>query len=228
MTFGQAEATKFKNDQLKNKELIPKNVNNEFVTTDFSKLWTQTENESVYGFIGDNYQRIQVKFISVTKSKTLPDTYDVYGKSMVKNNVDEFRGTLKITNIRQAKITSFGIDDEYKNKGLKGQFVILGEYDLSEEKSLKHTGEFKGVFRTNFYLDKYAKVHYDDIDLGDSYNNNQFVGTWVQYDSKLIKRCNWGDYRIPNSGDFDIGAGDFSPSKGAGWKNVVDKRKWWK
>ena len=40
-----------------------------------------------------------------------------------------------------------------------------------------------------------------------------------------MKRCNWGDYRIPNCGDLDIGAGGFSPADKYltnGWQNYRD------
>jgi len=37
---------------------------------DFGKLWTETENKDVYGIIGENYQRIRIKILSVTRHKT--------------------------------------------------------------------------------------------------------------------------------------------------------------
>src|SRR5262245_16535570 len=50
---------------------------------DFGSLWTETENSMVFGFIGDNYQRLRIKLISVTRQPGKPDTYTVTGKSMV-------------------------------------------------------------------------------------------------------------------------------------------------
>lgn len=130
---------------------------------------------------------------------------------MVKNNVDEFTGTLKISNIRQLKHMSYGADDEYKNKGFKGQYLILADYTFSENKDQPHSGIFKGICESDFYLDKKSQVRYDDIELGssDRFKNNQFIGQWLAYNGRIVKRCNWGDFRIPNSGQFDIGAGDF-------------------
>jgi hypothetical protein len=104
------------------------------------------------------------------------------------------------------------IDSEYKNKGLKGEYIILGHYQLFENKEQEHSGTFEGKFQSDYYLDRNGKVCYDDINLGDSYTNNQFVGKWTDYKTQLSKTCNWGDYRMPNSGDFDIGAGEFSPA----------------
>lgn len=224
LVFGQTEAEDYKKTQLKNEDLINVELKSQFVSYDFSKLWTQTENQYVYGFIGDNYQRIRVKIIKVTKQPNSSDTYDVYGKSMVKNNIDEFHGTMTITNIRKYIVTLLGVDDEFKNKGFKGSFSMVGDYMFSENKDQMHSGIFKGTFRSDFYLDKNGKEHYNDIDnYSDRYNNNQFVGQWSQYDGKIIKRCNWGDFRIPNSGDFDIGAGEISPDDKYlkyGWQNL--------
>ncbi|MDP9048796.1 MAG: hypothetical protein M3N14_11720 [Bacteroidota bacterium] len=212
---------------------------------DFSQLFLHTDNSLVYGFIGDNYQRLRIKFITITKSQSLSNTYLVYGKSMVKKNICAFRGAISISSIRKYRTMSYGIDDEYKNKGIKGQYVISGSYSLNEDTTQAHSGTFKGNFQSNFYLDKNNKVHYDDIDLGsDAYINNQFVGEWISYKSKLIKRCNWGDFRVPNSGDLDMGAGEFSPYDKYlkyGWQSIRDmgsknndkakqleEAKWWK
>lgn len=223
--FAQKEAADFKVRQLNNKAFLPNEFKAQFAATDFSSLFTKTANENVFGFIGDDYQRIRVKIISVSKSKSKPYTYHVYGKSMVKTNIDQFSGTLQITNILKQKVMSYGIDDMYKNRGDKGEYVIVGNYMFSEPRNEKHSGIFKGVFRSFFYLDKHNHMHYDDIQLGDSYNNNQFVGVWKSYDGKFVQRCNWGDWRIPDSGDFDSGAGDFSPGKNIqnGWTTYVDQ-----
>lgn len=37
-----------------------------------------------------------------------------------------------------------------------------------------------------------------------------FVGSWTSYKTNIAKKCNWGDYRIPDSSDLDIGTGEFS------------------
>ncbi|MBC7401154.1 MAG: hypothetical protein H7289_14540 [Mucilaginibacter sp.] len=245
LALAQTEAAKFTSDQLKDKDFLPSEFSKQFLTTDFSTLWTHTENEYVFGFIGDDYQRIRVKIITVAKIKTLPNTYDVYGKSMVKSNVDGFHGTMKLTNIRKMGHISTGVDNEYKNKSIKGEYLLLGEYTFAESRAEKHSGIFKGTFRSDFYVDKHGKVRYDDIEqVSDSYTNNRFVGSWTPYGANTAKGCNWGDYRIPNSGDLDGGAGEFSPTKGLGWETVknrwsqdkkiqakaitAEKVKWWK
>jgi len=157
---------------------------------------------------------------------------------MVKNTIAEFHGTIKITSIRKLKITQHGCEDGDKFQGFKGEFFILGDYSFSENKEQNLSGIFNGAFRSDFFLDKNNKVRYDDIEFcSDGYTNNQFVGQWQSYNGSLTKRCNWGDFRIPNSGDFDIGAGEFSPSKYIenGWQNIKKEQqlsnaeyKWWK
>lgn len=245
--FAQTEAEKFKNEELNNKELSRNELKDQLIKHDFSSLFTHTDNSVVYGFIGDNYQRIRVKIIKITKDDLSPYIYHIYGKSMVKNKLNEFTGSIKISNIRKLKSISYGVDDEYKNKGIKGEFIIVGEYRFSENEKQNHSGVFKGICKSDFYLDKNSKIRYDDIEFNsDGYTNNQFVGQWTEYKTNLTKRCNWGDFRIPNSGNFDIGAGEFSPDDKFlkyGWQTVrdlgvsnqnnekakqIEEAKWWK
>ncbi len=59
--------------------------------------------------------------------------------------------------------------------------------------------------------------------FGDGFKNNQFVGTWKSYKNKVVKKCHWGDYRIPDCGDLDIGVGDISINKKYvrnGWQDM--------
>jgi hypothetical protein len=245
LTFGQTLTQNINNRLIQKKDLPGKVLSLSPDDFDFSPLFMQTNNSVIYGFIGDNYQRIRIKFLTITKNRSFPENYLVYGKSMVKNNICEFRGTFTISNIMEYKTISYGVDDEYKNKGIKGQYVILGTYNFSENKTQPHSGTFKGVFQSNFYLDKSNKVNYDDIDyVSDGHTNNQFIGQWISYKSHITKRCNWGDYRIPKSGDFDIGAGEFSPDDKYlkyGWQTIrdlmasqtdkkakqIEEAKWW-
>lgn len=244
-TFGQKQAQLFKSSELKENYLSVFELKNKFSNFNFSSLWLKTDNRFVYGFIGQNFQRIRIKFISIKKDDN--GTYIVFGKSMVKNNICDFKGSLEITNIRKYKLTSYGVDDEYKNKGIIGQYAILGDYVLTEDTKQKNTGVFKGSFKTEFYLTKDDKIHYDDIEIyADGYSNNEFVGTWISNKTKIIKPCNWGDYRVPGSNDLDVGAGEFSPADKYlrfGWQSVRDTynqgaasekakkeegRAWWK
>jgi hypothetical protein len=212
---------------------------------DFGPLWTRVhDNDSVLGYIGDNYQRLRIVILSATKNPSQPDTYTVTGKSMVKNVIRGFSGTMKITDARVSKNTPDGIDEEYKGK-VKKHGVVVGEYHFSENRKQTNTGSFDGVFATHWYVDRRGRLKYDEIEVGaDGWTNNQFAGTWTSYRGNAKKPASWGDSRIPISGDLDIGAGEFSPDEQYvqnGWQGYRDaytnqdkralaaeRRQWWK
>lgn len=247
LAFGQSNALTFKAKYFKSSYLSDKELKTVLNKHDFSKIWTQTDNQWVYGFIGNNFQRIRVKLISVTKSSSSIGQYNVFGKSMVKRNICVFNGVLTITGIRKYNKLTYGADDEFKHKGIVGEYAITGVYLFNERKTQDHAGTFKGVFGSDFYLTRDGKIHYDDTQMiSDGYTNNDFAGSWTSYDKKITEICNWGDYRIPDSGDLDAGAGEFSPADkylSYGWQTIRDtystgassakakkeeKRIWWK
>lgn len=208
----QDNASKFRSTTIADNSVIKKDVRTEVIAFDIAPLLMENNNASVFGFIGADYQRIRVKLISIIKNKDIPDQYMVFGKSMVKDNVCEFQGTLKLT-------SAYYINDpEFKDTK---QGFILGDYLFYENPAQKHVGQFKGVFRTGFYIDPKGQIAIDDRMGGaDGYANNEFVGTWTAYSGKPVKPCNWGQGRIPMSGDLDSGAGEFYPNDKyvtAGW-----------
>jgi len=239
--FGQKNSLEFKNQILTSEYIDRTDIKSEFINYDISSLLTQTRSSIVFGFIGDNYQRIRIKLISVIKNKDNPNQYFVYGKSMVKENICEFQGTITITNVFNFKETDM--------PGIK-QGKVVGEYLFNENPAQKHVGQFKGVFSSNWYFDKDGTLKYDDLsDVADGFTNNEFVGTWTSYSGTTIKICNWGDSRIPMSGDLDDGTGEFHPSKkyqengwttyiqayNGGYDKVIEEnarkaeqKEWWK
>lgn len=99
----------------------------------------------------------------------------------------------------------------YQDSGLVKQGILIGRYVLKENPKQNHSGVFKGIMTLWWYLDKTGEIKYDAIEAhSDSYRNNQYVGSWSEYRKSTPKTCNWGEYRIPFSGDLDIGAGEFS------------------
>jgi hypothetical protein len=168
----------------------------------------------------------------VEKTLNNPYEYLVYGKSSVKSSVCDFIGKITIIKIQEFKNQNFGIDDEYKNSGIKSQGLLTAKYELFENKEQNHSGQFQGTLQTKWYLDKENLIKYNDINLNsDDYFNNAFVGTWKMYKSKIEKICNWGDYRVPYTKcDFDIGAGELSISEKYsknGWL-IKSIKEWWK
>ncbi len=227
-------------------ELNDKNALNDFNQYDFSNIWTTTKESSIYGIIGNNHQRIRMKFLSVHRKANNKNQYVVYGKSKVKDNICDFQGTITLKKILQAKDFDNGVDQMYQGK-LQDQGVLIADYRFKEDKNHYGCGVFTGKTYAKWviYKDKQDKVAYDDIsNYSDPYQNNAFIGVWKSYKSKKIKKCNWGDWRVPMAkDDFDWGVGDFSPSDKylkfgwQGYRNAVinnDKhakdeeyRAWW-
>ena len=237
---------KWKNLISKEAILIPKDCKDSIIKYDFAPLWTNHDNRFVYGFIGKNYQRIRVKIISAVKDKSRPDTYSITGKTMVKENICQFKGTIKITEARMYENIKSGVDGEFVQKHIQKEGILIAEYHFKEDKKQNHSGVFDGLLSTAWYVDSNNLLKYDDIEfVSDSYCNNQFAGTWKDYNNNAILTCNWGDFRIPESGDFDIGAGEFSPAEKYlqyGWQGYRDaysggnnpkslqeeQKEWWK
>lgn len=155
----------------------------------------------ILGFIGDDYQRLYIHFISIIQNPTNPYEYLAFGKTKVKETVCSFQGRIRI---RQARV--------YKSADLPNYMQGFAACDvvLYEDQKQPSTGFFTGKLTSNFIIDNYGQFRYDALMfVADGFRNNQFVGTWTSYKTNTIKKANWGDYRIPESGDLDMGAGEF-------------------
>ena len=65
-------------------------------------------------------------------------------------------------------------------------------------------------------------------DFADPFRNNQFMGSWKSYRGSLSLKCNWGDTRIPQDGDLDVGVGLFYPNEKYakyGWQSFIDAER---
>jgi hypothetical protein len=181
---------------------------------------------SYLGYIGDDYQRLHIEIVSVSKKSDL--TYDVKGKSKVKDIYVDFSGTLTITDILDLcddfiYVPSY-VDDNVPIK-VKRQGVIIAEYSFAQNPSANDSGEFKGVFISCWYLNEQDKL-FNTIEFNsDSSRNNQFFGNWTNYKTKESKTAAWGMFRIPPpSNDLDSGAGRFHPYKkykNNGWQDYT-------
>lgn len=229
---------------------------NEIKGYDLSKIWAADSILSIWeednsvaqfprseplGFIGDDYQRFYIKFISAIKVQDNPNEYLVYGKTRVKNNICTFQGTIKIE-------TAFIYNTA--NRGLLKIGHVVCNVVLYEDMKQPGSGTIKGTLQTYFNINEHNQILYDGTDFAsDGYCNNQFTGTWTSYKNGTTKKCHWGDYRIPDCGDLDIGAGEFSVNDKYiknGWASYVDmtnrsyhspmaqearkeeERQWWK
>lgn len=196
------------------KSLRKNNYLNKYAGKDFSAVWNYHKNNEYLGFIGDDYHRIRIKILSTVKDEEKLQTYTVKGKSAIGSQIKPFEGTFTVRQIKLLTDLHWGVDDEYKNKGIKAQGVLIGEYKLYEDRKLENSGFFEGVLSALWYMTETGEIKFDNIQFeADPYRNNQFVGTWTNYNETKKMKSNWGDYRIPDSGDLDIGAGEFSPNK---------------
>jgi len=184
-----------------------------------------TPRSQFLGYIGDDYQRLKIYFTSVSKSGTDPRTYNVEGISVVKRNKMAFSGSVTISRFIEYKQLRFGVDDQYKDHGIRSQGVAFTKYRLEEDRAASHSGVFAGAMVFAWYLDRDGIMQYDDIERhADGFRNNQYRGTWTPYGSSNSKVANWGEYRIPDSGDLDGGAGEFSPNPKyleRGWRDMA-------
>ena len=210
------EKPKYAIDELKSGTVTTKYLNYNFSTL-------LTPHSKFLGYIGPNYDRFRVFFTSVTKSKKDPGIYYVTGISVVKNNKQDFTGNIVIKQVREYKKLHYGVDDIYKSEGIQAEGLLLGEYLFKENSKQNDAGILKGIVTLYWYLDRYGIPHYDDISqYSDSYFNNQYVGRWIDQKTSQNQACNWGEYRIPFSGNLDIGAGYFSPDPkyySRGWED---------
>lgn len=188
-------------------ELKPENKISHYLSYDFTDLFMPRSH--FLGYIGLNYKRIRIKFTAI--SKKAPDTYSFRGISLRGGIQFGFEGEVKITQIREYKEMHFGVDDELKDAGFKSQGILLGNYKFNENQNKPQSGVFEGVMTLYWFINRNNNIQYDDVELlfSDNYRNNQYIGTWKQYGSNKPITCNWGEYRIPFSGDLDIGAGEF-------------------
>ena len=203
---------------------------NRYLEYNFSALWTKTDNELVYGIIGDEHQRIRIKLISIKRNQENPKEYFVVGKSCVKETICDFEGIVRISEIKTVKNLHFGVDNEYEKKGIKSQGILIATYEFKEDKEQAHSGIFSGQLYSKWYLDSRNEIKYDDIQsISDGYLNNAFLGIWKSYSTSREKICRWADYRVPYANqDFDVGAGEFSVSEkywDKGWLDIALKNQ---
>ena len=157
----------------------------------------------ILGFIDDDFQRLYIDLVSIIQNKSNPYEYFAYGKTTVKNTTCEFLGTLTI---KEAKLYSTGDSSEKYQQG-----YATCEVALYENPNQQHTGAIKGKWKSSFFIETQGKLQYNAIDFAtNDFCNNQFTGTWTNYTNGISKKCNWGDYRIPESQDFDVGAEKFA------------------
>ena len=218
LSFGQSEAIEYV--KLVKKNFHHEDIRNQLDDYDFSRLIIP--NHDFLGFIGSKYRRIKIFYNSVQKESSNSSIYNIKGVSVVGTNKCDFSGELIIESIHEAKRMELGVDLMYEDAGFKSQGILIANYTFKEDKTQNHVGTFAGKLIIWWLIDRHGILHINDVNnYSDNYKNNQHIGTWTEYGSSDSKVCNWGVRRIPNSGDLDIGAGEFSINpdyKDLGWE----------
>ena len=163
------------------------------------------------GYRGSNFQRFYIHYDSVRFKGN--GVYDVYGRTRYRDTIRLFSGTITLDSMRLNK---------GKHLPSTGKFgKLCGHYQFDEDE-FSGGGILTGKMTIDF-VKVNGRFYYDAFMLGlaDGYDNRQYEGVWTSKDLTRMEKCNWGDFRIPDSQGLDIGAGEFSPvdeHSGQGWQ----------
>lgn len=184
------------------------------LTEDREENGEKLKRAEILGYLGTDFQRFQIHFTSIIKNQENPYQYFAYGKTMVKGLICTFQGTVTIKDA--------GLFEAIEIPNTKQGFASC-EVVLYEDQKQSSTGMIKGKLESHFLIDQKGRFRYDAVMfVADGFSNNKFIGTWTSYKTNVSKKCNWGDYRIPQSKGFDVGAGEFSVDQKYiknGWEN---------
>lgn len=153
------------------------------------------------GFRGSDCQRFYIHYDSVWHKGN--GVYRVEGRTRYKDTIRLFSGKIWLDSLQL-------YDNDWMPKNCCSGF-LYGHYEFEEDR-FSGGGFLSGKMRIGF-----AKVnglfYYDATELvSDGYENSQYEGIWSSgTDISVWEKCNWGDFRIPDSKALDIGAGEFSP-----------------
>jgi hypothetical protein len=192
-------------DQIKKYDLSTILIADSILTEDGEDSKDKIKRAEILGFIGNDFQRFHIHFISIIQDPTNPYQYMAYGKTMVKETICSFQGKILV---QESSIHKSADMPDYK------QGSVLCDVTLYEDKKQSSTGVIKGKLTIGFIVDDKNSFRYDALwFVADGFNNNRFIGSWTSYKTHVSKKCNWGDYRIPECGDLDVGAGEFMVSE---------------
>lgn len=180
-------------------------------------VYLQKRNQPL-GCIDSNYQRLYIHFSSVKKNPENPLQYICSGATRVQNIICHFNGTLEIENA-----TSMANSYSDFNRHFA---ALVFNVKLFEDSTEFESGVFSGKLSSNCYFKNGFEILYNGLNFNtDNFSNNLFTGQWQNYSNGATKICRWGDYRIPNSDDLDVGSDNFSVNDryiNNGWLDYMD------
>lgn len=197
-----------------------------YAARDFSTLLKP--GSEFIGYIGTDFQRLKIHFTEVRRDSANPKLYRVRGLTLVKNTACDFTGTIVIDKISaQAPFTY--TPEDVPPVTVKARGHLAAHYEFRENPEQTHAGIFTGTMWLDWVIDAQGSLVRDEIDIvSDGYANNQYTGWWTAYPGRLVKKANWGEYRVPDSDGLDCGAAEFAPCehyRDKGWADYT-WQKW--
>ncbi|GAB3835716.1 hypothetical protein [Hymenobacter jeollabukensis] len=135
-----SESETYRRRVLADPALLPTELLPQYAGRSFAPVWLPAKDDGALGFIGPNYQRLDLKLLTVKPTAGQPGQYAVTGKSRVKTNVAAFAGTFKLLHVRVNRARPRTLDDEPTIAVKSG--IVLAEYELREPASQSGTGVF--------------------------------------------------------------------------------------
>lgn len=179
------------------------------------------------GYRGDDYWRFYIHFDTVYKTGDY--CYAVEGRTRFRDTVRRFEGEVILDSL--SIVWTLDSLDDIAYRFMRAEKLdaggwLYGHYLFREDSTVQGSGVLQGkvtysVMRQNGIL----RYDTENIDCADGYDNNQYEGTWTSVDGSRSEKCNWGDFRIPDSWALDIGCAEFSPDEeyvNNGWQLIRD------
>lgn len=196
---------------------------------DFITEWKEHGNEMeedvwcyrgpTLGYKGESYSRFDIHFSNVTKASGR--RYNVKGLIRCEGVISQFSGFITLASVEE--LTG---DTEYSF--LRPPYhvgVVTAHYEF-EVPDLKAKMSGKSTYNV---LEINDSIYYDALFcVADGFCNNQYEGIWLDLTSQKSVKCNWGDCRIPDSDNLDVGVGEFCVDKkyiNNGWQ-LLDGNHW--
>jgi len=153
-----------------------------------------------FGYRGRDFQRFYIHYDSVCFKGN--GVYDVYGRTRFRDTIRLFSGMITLDSMRL-------YHEEYLPS--TGEFGSLyGHYQFDEDE-FSGGGVLTGKMSVEFAKIN-GRFYYDAFMLvADGYSNNQYEGVWTSKNLTRIEKCNWGDFRIPDSEGLGSGEAEFIP-----------------
>ncbi|MFD2562916.1 PA3715 family protein [Aquimarina rubra] len=181
----------------------------------------------LYGLLGNDFNKIEFVFADIEKSDKNVSQYHIKGKTYLKGKINDFKGYITFEK---------AIARVPKNTEESTKIVLIGSYELTEDRTKKNSGTYLGKVKMILST---KNVDTDDVlfNMGLQYEEGAvrgFVGIRKNHENDISQSCIWGFTRFPHkyAQYFDIGDGEevinikyakpwfnFSEQK---WNNIIN------